>query len=172
MPASSELANAVVRPACTQNGAYAEFFDWACRLGFKIEDLADGSELSRYFSIATLEEGRRLISHATPEQCRERQRTFFHPAIAARRKLGQGLHDIGESVIFADTAFTTGNSLVGLNNHLPGHVRATAVFEKRVPSGAVWDVSVRGAEWGIDDLEELYVALNVGRLILEPGAAV
>ncbi|MBV9762797.1 MAG: hypothetical protein JO340_19720 [Acidobacteriaceae bacterium] len=148
-----------------------EFFDWSRRLGFDLNELSQGHELSRYFTIATLEEGRTMVSHATAEQRRARQRTFFHGPIAARRKLGQGLHDMGESVIFADTTFATGNELTGLNNHLPGHVKATAVLEKRVPSGAVWDVTVRAAHWGLDDLEELYSVLNVGRLILEPGAA-
>jgi hypothetical protein len=172
MAARTELAQPVANPACREARSYPEFFDWSRRLGFNLNQLAAGRELCRYFTIATLEEGRSLFSHATPDQRRERQRTFFNPAIAARRKLGQGLHDMGESVIFADTPFTQGHSLTGLHNHFPVHVKATAILEKRVAPGEVWDLSVRAATWGIDDLEELYSGLNVGRLVLEPASAV
>jgi hypothetical protein len=170
MLAGTELVDSIALPALAQNLASPEFFDWSRRLGFNLDELAAGREIDRHFTIPTLEEIRALLSHATPRQRRERQRTFFHPAIAARRKLGQGLHDMGESVLFADTSLADGLSVVGLNNHLPIHVKATAILEKRIEPGAIWDASVRGSVWGIDDLEELYSVLNVGRLILERGA--
>lgn len=55
--------------------------------------------------------------------------------------------------------------------HLPVHVKAISVVEKTIAAGEVWDVSVRGSVWGLDDMEELYVTVNVCRLIIEPGAS-
>jgi hypothetical protein len=44
-------------------------------------------------------------------------------------------------------------------------------LRKTIPAGAAWDVSVRGGCWGLDEMEELYVAVNVGSLVLELGAS-
>ena len=51
-------------------------------------------------------------------------------------------------------------------------MQAISVLRKTVRAGETWDVSVRGAVWGLDDLEELYCTVNVGELVLEPGARV
>lgn len=151
--------------------AWKEFYEKAALLGHNIEALEQGAEEVRYFTFASLEEGSRLLSVATREQRKLRQETFFNPAIALRQRLGQGKHDRGEAILFADGAFADGDEQ-GVNNHLPARIKAVSVLEKTVKAGAIWDISVRGVVWGIDDLEELYTTVNVGRLILEPGAKV
>lgn len=34
-----------------------------------------------------------------------------------------------------------------------------------------WDVSTRGNEWNVDDGEELYCIVNVGKLVIHSGAS-
>lgn len=150
---------------------WKEFYDKATLLGHDMELLEQGEAVERYFTFATLTEGSLLLSVATPEQRRQRQATFFTPPVAARQRLGQGKHDRGEAILFAEGAFDDGDEQ-GVNNHLPARIKAVSIKEKRVPAGTTWDISVRGAQWGIDDLEELYTTINVGRLILEPGARI
>lgn len=150
---------------------WKEFYDKAALFGHDAEALDRGETVERYFTFATLAEGSKLLSAATTGQRRLRQETFFTPPVAARQRLGQGKHDRGEAILFAAGAFEEGDEQ-GVNNHLPARIKAVSVKEKRIPAGTTWDISVRGAEWGIDDLEELYTTINVGRLVLEPGACI
>lgn len=150
---------------------WKEFYDKALLFGHDKALLERGEAVESYFTFATLAEGSKLLSAATPAQRKQRQATFFNPPIAARQRLGQGKHDRGEAILFAEGAFEDGDEQ-GVNNHLPARIKAVSIKEKKVPAGATWDISVRGAEWGIDDLEELYTTINVGRLILEPGARI
>lgn len=100
----------------------------------------------------------------------ERQKTFFNAPIAARRRLGQGMHDRGEAVLFAAGTIEEAD-LKGQSRHFPIHVKAISVSEKTIAAGESWDVSVRGEAWDLDDMEELYVTVNVGRLVIEPGGS-
>jgi hypothetical protein len=147
-----------------------EFFEKARLLGHDLSAIEHGEECCTYFTLPTVLDGRRVLSNATEASRRERQKTFFNPVIAARRRLGQGMHDRGEAATFADGPIEE-SDVAGQNRHLPVRVKAISVWEKTIAGGDVWDVSVRGSAWGIDDMEELYVTLNVGRLIIEPGAA-
>lgn len=139
-------------------------------LGHDLAAIQQGEECCTYFTLPTVLDVRRVLSNATEASRRERQKTFFNPPIAARRRLGQGMHDRGEAVTFADGVIDEAD-VDGQNRHLPARVKAISVAEKTIAANDVWDVSVRGSVWGIDDLEELYVTVNVGRLIIEPGAA-
>lgn len=127
-------------------------------------------ELCAYVEVPTLEMVRSLLSRATPAQRELRQKTFFHPRIAARRRLGQGLHDRGEAVVFANGTVAD-EDWHGIGNHLPAHTKTISVVRKTIRTGEMWDVSVRGDVWGLDEMEELYVAVNIGVLVLEPGAS-
>lgn len=129
-----------------------------------------GEELCAYIEIPTLDVVRRLLSRATPVQRELRQKTFFHPAITARRRLGQGLHDRGEAVVFANGTIPN-EDRYSLSNHLPAHMKTISVVRKTICAGEMWDVSVRGDVWNLDEMEELYLAVNVGTLVLEPGAS-
>lgn len=150
---------------------WKEFYDKAVLLGHDITALEKGAEEVRFFTFATMEEGRRLLSVANETERVQRQQSFFNPPIAARQRLGQGKHDRGEAILFANGAFLDGDEQ-GVGNHLPARIKAVSMLEKRIPAGTTWDISVRGAVWGIDDLEELYTTINIGRLILEPGARI
>jgi hypothetical protein len=150
---------------------WKEFYDKAALLGHDAEALASGRELITYLRFATLPEGSRLLSVATKEQRIERQAQFFNPPIAARQRLGQGIHDRGEAILFAGGEFFE-SDYQGVGNHMPARLKAISVLKKTIHAGEVWDVSVRGEQWGIDDLEELYVTVNVGELVLEPGAKI
>lgn len=147
------------------------FYDKAIVLGHDAETLARGEEITTYDRFDTMEDCRRLLSVANQEQRIKRQEHFFNPPIAARQRLGQGMHDRGESFVFANGTVLD-SDWQGLGNHLPGRIKAISVLKKTLHAGEVWDVSVRGEHWGIDDLEELYVSVNVGELIIEPGASI
>jgi hypothetical protein len=147
-----------------------EFKDRLRLLAHDESVIEQGRECCTYFTLPTVMDARRVLSMATPERRRERQAAFFNPGIAARRRLGQGMHDRGEAVLFADGKIEAAD-LDGQGRHLPIHVKAISVFEKTIGACEIWDVSVRGEAWGLDDMEELYVTVNVGRLILEPGAS-
>jgi len=169
MSARSETT--LVEPSPLECGRYAEFFRWGQTLGFDPDELASGRESCRYFTLPTFEAGR-ILSHATEEQRRKRQLSFFHPAIAVRSRLGQGMHDRGEAMTFAAGEIPEADILQGSTRHLPIHVKSVSVLSKTVRGGEMWDLSVRGEVWGLDHMEELYSTVNVGRLVLEPGAAV
>ena len=147
-----------------------EFVERVRLLGHDLAAIQQGAESCTYFRLPTVLDVRRVLSSATEASRRERQKTFFNPPIAARRRLGQGMHDRGEAVIFADGVIDEAD-VDGESRHLPARVKAISVAEKTIAAGEMWDVSVRGSDWGIDDMEELYVTVNVGRLIIEPGAS-
>jgi len=149
----------------------SEFAALAALLGHDAARLAAGEEITSYLTVANAHDARRVFSRASPAQRSARQASFYQPAIAARARLGQGLHDRGEAFAFADEPLDPADRHA-LERHFPAHVKAISVAEKRLAPGERWDVSVRGAAWGIDDMEELYVVVNVGRLVLGPGAEV
>lgn len=149
---------------------YAEFMS---RVGLLSHDklvIEQGGECCTYLTLPTIREGRRVLSMATQANRQARQKTFFNPPIAARRRLGQGMHDRGEAVSFAAGTIDHAD-LDGQSRHLPIHVKAVSVLRRTIAAGDVWDVSVRGEAWGLDDMEELYVTVNVGTLVIEPGAS-
>lgn len=148
-----------------------EFENKARLLGQDPADVTVGRECCTYFTVPTLEEARRRVSMASDEQRIRRQTHWFNPVIAVRSRLGQGMHDRGEAVVFGGGTILDSDRQ-GLSQHLPSHVKAISVKEKTVRAGEVWDVSVRGEVWGLDDMEELYVVVNVGTLVLERGASI
>jgi len=121
-----------------------------------------------YILIPDLTEYRKF-SGASAAQRLARVPHFFNPPIQRRARLGQGLHDRGEAAVFAEHRLSETDE-AALAVHLPLHAKAHSIAHHRVPAGTCWDVSVRGDIWGLDDMEELYVVLNIGRLELEPGA--
>lgn len=149
----------------------AEFEAVARRLGHDLDALHRDQEVCSFLTVPTPESARRMLSHSDDAERSLRLRTFFHPAVAVRERLGQGMHDRGEAVVVAG-APVADRDRDGLARHYPIRVKAVSVLHRRVPAGLAWDVSVRGDRWGLDDLEDLYVTLNIGTLVLEPGARV
>jgi len=129
----------------------------------------NGEEAVSFLTVDDLVQISRWFCNAGEQEKAMRLRTFFNPAIAARSRLGQGMHDRGEAFAFAGAALEEGDHY-GLSRHMPFHVKVVSVLTKVIKRDETWDVSVRGAVWGLDDMEELYVALNIGTLILAPGA--
>lgn len=139
-------------------------------LGHDPSAIEQGKECCSYFTLPTIDDARRVLSMARAASRPERQKTFFNGPISARRRLGQGMHDRGEAVLFAAGTIDEAD-LEGQGRHFPIHVKAISVLEKTIAAGETWDVSVRGEAWGLDDMEELYVTVNVGRLVIEPGGS-
>ncbi|HYP07896.1 MAG TPA: hypothetical protein VER03_16815 [Bryobacteraceae bacterium] len=149
----------------------SEWTDIARLLGHEPQLLDTHSGTCTFITAATLEQAKTLISRATPQQRADRQRNFFNPPIAARRRLGQGMHDRAESILFGDGAMEQADKAL-LPKRLPVHIKAVSIAERTVGPNETWDLSVRGHVWGVDDLEDLSVVVNVGTLRLEPGARV
>ena len=146
-----------------------EFVTVAKLLGHDLDRLRAGEMLRTYQTIPTMYKAREVLSRAGTYARQLRGRTFFN-AIRARQRLGQGRHDRGEAVVFADREPTPTDNY-GMGRHLPVHVQAISVCNHTIRENEVFDVSVRGDVWGLDDFEELYVIVNVGTLILEAGAS-
>lgn len=124
----------------------------------------------RYSLIPDLDTYRSFLG-STAEQRKTRVPEFFNPPIRMRSRLGQGLHDRGEAAVFAVHDLSA-EDRKALAVHLPLHMKTHSIAHVTVAAGQVWDVSVRGDEvWGLDEMEELYSTLNIGTLVLEPGAS-
>lgn len=147
-----------------------EFLERARALDHNTETALKGEEITTYFLLSDIDKARDLMSVATPSQKALRRSSFFNPPIMARRRLGQGNHDRIECYGVAGGSFSD-KDREGLQKHLPLHVKAISVAHKTIPAGETWDVSVRGHHWDLDDQEELYVIVNVGKLTIEPGAS-
>ena len=151
--------------------SWTEFYKKARVLGHAVDRLNEGEEVVSYTTLADLEKIPSILSSATKEERKIRQQTFFHPALLARQRLGQGRHDRGEAVMFAD-ARPEERDAEGIGIHLPLHLKSISVKEKIIKAGEEWDVSVRREQWGLDPVVELYTVVNIGRLVIEPEAKV
>lgn len=149
--------------------ALAEFKAKAIALGHDPALLMQGETLISHFTLPTLAACREIMSNVTGEDRIERARHFFNEHLVARSRLGQGMHDRGESILFAEGQMEE-SDLASLAHHLPIHVKAWSILHKTVPAGEEWDVSARADEWGLSEMEELYTVVNIGTLVLEPGA--
>ncbi|HZD49999.1 MAG TPA: hypothetical protein VE178_14755 [Silvibacterium sp.] len=152
-------------------GCQTEFGSKAALLGHDLALLHVGYEDRIYFTSDSVEDLGKRLRNATEQEALARRATFFQPMHQARSRLGQGVHDRAEAYIFAGGEITD-NDREGIARHLPVHAQSIAVAEKVVGPGEVWDLTLRGDRWKCDDRDELYTAVNVGRLILHPGAAI
>jgi len=148
----------------------AELLTVADLLGHDRERLLGGEQICTYGELTNLAQARRVLSRATPAARRLRAATFFD-AIRDRQDIGQGLHDRGEAACFAEGEIPASDA-AGHRRHFPVKVRLMSVMQQVVAAGQTLDVSVRGDRWGVDEMEELYTVVNIGRLVLEPGARV
>jgi hypothetical protein len=146
------------------------FLAQAVRLGHDPDAVSAGLTVTNRPGIPSVAAARSLLP-ATPVQRARRQAVFFAPEIALRRAIGQGVHDRLEAAVFADGDIDLGDE-AGAARHFPFPAKATSVLRKSVATGEVWDLSARGAEFGLDDLDDLLAVVNVGELVLAPGAAV
>ena len=124
-----------------------------------------------HFRIDNMADARRVLSRATPDERRRRGATFLD-GLEYRSRLPQGMHDRGEAHVYADGLEDTERDSRGHRNHFPIYVRTYSVVEHVVAAGDVWDVTVGPEEWGVDEREEFYNIVNVGRLVLGDGASV
>jgi hypothetical protein len=148
----------------------AVFVARARRLGHDPARLLAGEVAETFTPVPTLEQLRGLCQVSAAERG-ARQAVFFHPAVAVRARLGQGVHDRCEAFVFADG--TAGEAdRAGLAMHLPFPARQLSVLCRRVAAGEVWDLTVEHRSLGIDERDDLFNVVNVGELVIEPGGRV
>ena len=148
----------------------AAFLARAGRLGHDPARLLAGEVTETLTSIPSLEQLRQL-SNASPAERRARQAVFFHPAIAIRSRLGQGVHDRCEAYVFAD-GIADDADRARLARHLPFPARLLSVLCRTVAAGEVWDLTVAPRLLGMDERDDLLNVVNVGELAIEPGGRV
>jgi hypothetical protein len=148
----------------------AAFVSRARQLGHDVQRLLDGEEVETFAPVPTLEQLRGLCQAGDTER-RARAAVFFHPAIALRTRLGQGVHDRCEAFAFADGVVEAPDR-ARLAMHLPFASRQVSVLHRRVAAGEVWDVTVAHRRLGVDDRDDLFNVVNVGELVIEPGGRV
>lgn len=148
----------------------AAFMAQADRFGHEAGAVRSGAYVVSHPLITSVAAARSLLP-VTPAQRARRQAVFFSPPIALRRAIGQGVHDRLEAAVFADGDIDLGDE-AGAIPHFPFPAKATSVLRQVVRAEDCWDLSVRGSEFGLDDLDDLLVLVNVGELVLEPGARV
>lgn len=151
--------------------ALTEFWRKADLMDHDKNKLLNGEEITTYFKFHAFAEAQKVFSNATAEQRQRRLETFFSPALQKRAKLGQGKHDRGEAVVIADAPINDLDSR-GINRHFPLRVKGISVLHRVIREGETWDVSVQRDIWSVDEMEELYVIVNVGTLVLEKGAKI
>jgi hypothetical protein len=144
------------------------FLAHAKAIGHDAARLLAGAEELRDFGLPALDHGR-VFSTADDASRARRADHFFNPTIAARRRLGQGVHDRCEAGVFAGMPVAQ-SDLDGMAGHLPFPVRASSELVRRIPAGTEWDVSARPQDWGREYRDDVVRVVNVGTLILEPGA--
>jgi hypothetical protein len=142
--------------------ATAEFARRAASFGHDLAELERGAEIVTHTTIATIG-GLRRLSTATPAQRARRRRVYFNPVIEARRRLGQGVHDRLEAHAYADGALDA-HDLENAARHFPFPVRTLSVLQRDVGDEEVWDLSVRGEHWGLDERDDVASLVNVGEL--------
>ena len=146
------------------------FLARARRLGHDPARLLAGGVTETLTPIPTLEKVRELCQ-VSPVERRVRQAVFFHPAVAIRSRLGQGVHDRCEAFVFADgTADKADRARLAM--HLPFPARMLSVLYRRVAAGEIWDLTVEQQRVGIDERDDLFNVVNVGKLAIEPGGRV
>src|SRR5689334_20683575 len=121
--------------------AWAEFARVAERFGHDPGRLAAGEEVLGEMRVMGPEMGRKLFCHATDAVREARLASFFQPPIAARARLGQGMHDRGEAAVFAALKPAEGFAdRRGLARHYPLHARTISIVRKHLAPGEIWDV--------------------------------
>src|SRR5450755_3558268 len=146
------------------------FLGRARQLGHDPARLLAGEVTETRTPVPDLEQLRELSCASLTER-RARQAVFFHPAIAIRSRLGQGVHDRCEAYVFADGTADHADR-ARLARHLPFAARQLSVLYRQVAAGEVWDLTVAAQELGLDGRDDLLNVINVGELVIDPGGRV
>jgi len=148
-----------------------EFLSIAADANQDTDNFRGGESQMTYFRIDTLQEAKKILSQATLEERIKRSETFLD-GLEYRSRISQGMHDRGEAYVFANHPLETEKDDGGHRNHLPIYVRTFSIPEKTVAEGEIWDITMHPEEWGVDEKEEMYNIVNIGKLNLEKNAIV
>jgi hypothetical protein len=140
------------------------------QLGHDTGRLLAGQPVCSLVRLPAIDDIRRLCL-AGPAERRARQAGFFHLAMAARSRLGQGVHDRCEAYAFADGHVDDADR-ARLALHLPFPARFVSILSHRVAAGEAWDLTVAPAELGVDERDDVLNVVNLGDLLIEPGGRV
>ena len=123
--------------------------------------------------VSSLEQMRCLLGPESAMARKRRSRVYFrNRQMRARGRLLLGIHDRAEEYLFADGRISD-RDLPNVQRHLPFRLKVLRHQTLRLKAGEVLDVTSSHAFWpGLHFREELYVHVNIDRLVVEPGAQV
>ncbi len=147
-----------------------EFMKICRECGYDEEELGrlrDGDTVLKYRMVPTLEELTRIFSRADSNMRAAREKVFYSDrSIRLRKRIGQGIHDRAEKIIFSFGEPLSDSDISGLKKHQPHPVKFYSALNLRVPAGECLDFSAFADDFGLPLGDDLLCSVNIGTLVL------
>jgi len=153
-----------------------EFMKICRECGYEEEELGRlraGNTVLKYRMIPTLEELTCIFSRADNQMRAAREKVFYRDrSIRLRKRIGQGIHDRAEKIIFSFGEPLSDYDISGLKKHQPHPVKFYSALNLEVPAGVCLDFSAFADDFGLPLGDDLLCSVNIGTLVLEEGASI
>ncbi len=137
-----------------------------------VEILHSGQMTVTYQKIASLEELAQMFSRADDDIRALREQSFETRRFKARSRIGQGVHDRAEKIIFSHGASLSESDRNGLKRHQPHCVKVVSARQLTLEAGECWDFTAYPTDFGLERYDDLLCSVHIGKLILEEGASI
>ena len=152
------------------------FYKIAEECGYSQDNIArmkNGETVIEFRFIPTLEELSRIVSRADDKIRRARAEVFFDAEnIRSRRRIGQGIHDRAEKILFAYGEPLSESDIAGLKKHQPHPVKFYSALNVTVKKNQCLDFTAVGDDFDLSLGDDLICCVNIGTLTLEEGASI
>ena len=153
-----------------------EFLERCSSCGFtadELERLKAGETVVSYRFIPDLNELSRTFCRADDKIRNARDKVFFSSRdIQIRSRLGQGIHDRAEAILFARGKPQSQSDIDGMKIHQPHPVKLYAVKELVVAKNECVDFSAFSDDFKLRLVDDLLCSVTIDRLVLEENASV
>lgn len=153
-----------------------DFWELCNVCGYDAEEMQriqSGEAVVKYRFIPTLEELTRVFVKADDEIRMKRAEVFFKDRkIMLRSRIGQGIHDRAEKILFARGEKLSEYDIAGMKKHQPHPVKFFSALNFTVKAGECYDFSAHAADFDLPLGDDLFCSVNIGTLTLEDGASI
>lgn len=153
-----------------------DFWETCKVLGYdsdEITRLKGGEVVVKYRLIPTFEELSGIFSRADDDVRAAREKIFFaDKRFRLRSRIGQGIHDRGEKIVFSRGEKLSEYDMAGMKKHQPHPVKFFAARELTVRAGECYDFSALADDFDLPLGDDLFCSVSIGTLTLEEGASV
>lgn len=153
-----------------------EFWERCKSCGFtadELESLKAGETVVSYRFIPDLDELSKIFCRADDKIRDARDKVFFSSRdIQIRSRLGQGIHDRAEAILFARGKPQSQSDIDGMKIHQPHPVKLYAVEELVVGKNECVDFSAFSDDFNLRLVDDLFCSVTIDRLVLEENASV